>query len=139
MKVITLWQPWATWVVLGWKTIETRLHPRFGSVAGEVMGIHAGLRFEDLAMDLARQYLLEAQIVLANWIPPRGGALIGTVRVLEHRILTGEDSRSALIDCGNTTRYGLILADPKSIPGIPMKGKQGIWTYTYPHTRKDSS
>lgn len=51
MKVITLWQPWATWVVLGWKTIETRLHPRFASLAGQVIGIHAGLKFDDLAMD----------------------------------------------------------------------------------------
>ncbi len=133
MKVITLWQPWATWVVLGWKTIETRLHPRFASLAGQIIGIHAGLKWDKNAIKMSKPYL-QGQVVLTNGLPPFArGALIGTVRVLEHRVLTGEDSRSALIDCENTPRYGLILADPKPIPGIPMKGKQGIWTCPHPY------
>jgi len=33
MPVITLWQPWASWVIEGRKRIETRTHDRLGSLA----------------------------------------------------------------------------------------------------------
>ena len=130
MRVITLWQPWASWVILGWKTIESRLHPRFASLAGERIGIHAGLTWDKKALDLASPYLIEAQIILTRGMPPLArGKLIGTVRAVEHRILSADDSRAALIDCENTTRYGLILKNPVTIIPIPMKGRRGIWHY----------
>jgi|GEM_PF-891104 len=128
MKVITLWQPWATWVVLGWKTIETRLHPRFSSLAGQTIGIHAGLKWDDTAIELAEKWLSDAQILLTKGLPPSTrGALIGTVSVIEHRLLTGADSKLALIDCENTQRFGLILERPITIEPVYVRGKQGIW------------
>ena len=130
MKAITLWQPWATWVILGWKSIETRLHPRFASLVGERIGIHAGLMWDDEAFALAKPYLSKEQFILTHGLPPHvRGALLGTVSVVEHRILNSDDSRAALIDCQNTVRYGLILENPMPISAIPMRGKQGIWTW----------
>src|SRR5579871_5814035 len=41
MKVISLWQPWASLVVLGHKTIETRSWPAPSSLIGKVIGIAA--------------------------------------------------------------------------------------------------
>jgi hypothetical protein len=41
MKAISLHQPWATWVALGWKTIETRMHARFKGLVGQRIAIHA--------------------------------------------------------------------------------------------------
>lgn len=34
IKCISMWQPWAWWVMRGWKTIETRTHNRFKGLAG---------------------------------------------------------------------------------------------------------
>lgn len=131
MKVITLWQPWATLVILGWKTIETRLHPRFAGLVGETIGIHAGLKWDEDALALIKPYLGDFRYDTLRRIPPMpGGTILGTVNVIEHRKLSESDSRYALIDCENTTRYGLILTSPTVFDApIPAKGKQGIWIH----------
>jgi len=51
MKAISLWQPWATWVSLGWKTIETREHDRFKSLIGQRIAIHAAIKVDEDALD----------------------------------------------------------------------------------------
>ena len=56
-----------------------------------------------------------------------GGCLSATARVQKCGILTADDSKAALIDCYNITRFGLRLTDIKNFEMIPMKGKQGIW------------
>ena len=40
--VLTLYQPWATFIADGLKTIETRTHNRFTSLYGKTILIHAG-------------------------------------------------------------------------------------------------
>jgi predicted transcriptional regulator len=50
MKVITLWQPWASFIALGWKTIETRTHDRFKNLVCERIAIHAGLILENIKL-----------------------------------------------------------------------------------------
>lgn len=129
MKVITLWQPWATWVILGWKTIETRLHPRFASLEGQTIGIHAALKYDPDAYDLAKPYLDMAQRIFTKSIPPSArGVILGTVDVREHRLLSVKDSQKALIDCEHTKRYGLILENRKPFDEqILVRGKQRIW------------
>jgi hypothetical protein len=49
MKAISLWQPWATFVTLKWKTIETRDHAGFFSLVGQRIAIHAAKRFDKTA------------------------------------------------------------------------------------------
>src|SRR3972149_4902156 len=44
MKVITFYQPWATMILDGVKTIETRTHDRFKNLQGHRIGIHAGTK-----------------------------------------------------------------------------------------------
>lgn len=48
--VITLYQPWATWIMRGWKTIETRTHNRFACLDHKTILIHAG-KITDLFAD----------------------------------------------------------------------------------------
>ena len=48
MKAISLWQPHATWIALGWKTIETRTHERFKNLVGERIAIQAAKRADPL-------------------------------------------------------------------------------------------
>ena len=46
MKAISLWQPWATFVSLEWKTIETRTHERFRGLVGQRIAIHAAKKID---------------------------------------------------------------------------------------------
>lgn len=125
MPIISLWRPWANWVQLEWKIIETRTHRRFAGLAGKRIGIHASLRWDLSAVAAATPYLTFEQRTKS--LPNIGGAINCTAFVEDHRKLTAEDSRLALIDCESTERYGLILKDIKIIEPIACKGRQGIF------------
>lgn len=128
MKAITLWQPWASWIMWGWKTIETRTHNRFHCLAGQTIAIHAAKRFDRNAIELARNYLRDEQIarcVDAENFPL--GAILGTAHVRLTTYCLPEDSAHALIEC-DSERLGLFLGivTPFDKP-IPYKGRQGIF------------
>jgi hypothetical protein len=129
IPVITLYPPWGNWVALKWKTIETRTHSRFASLAGKHIGIHIGLYWDRDALMLASDYLSREQQDITKTFMKLGGVIIATAKVKEHRLLNKDDSEFALIDCCHTKRFGLILEDIKTIEAIPAKGKQGIWYY----------
>jgi hypothetical protein len=126
MKVISLYQPWAAWVVTGQKTIETRGHDRFRGLVGERIAIHATKHFDE-----------DAVAVAAPWWPIRvlklqalqRGAIIGFADVVDARWLHAADSAAALCPC-HEGRFGLILANAKVLD-VPVKivGHQGIWTW----------
>lgn len=133
--IISLWQPWAQWVALGWKTIETRTHAKFKGLAGKRIGIHAAQRWDKDAHHLAQPFLTAEQLT-ATKFPPYGllaafadapGKVICTAFVKEHKALSVADEQAALIECESTMRFGLVLEDIQLIPFIPARGKQGIW------------
>lgn len=125
--IISLWQPWAEWVALGWKTIETRTHQRFKGLVGKRIGIHVALKWDDSAIEVAGEYLGSVRRGMTAGFLRIGGAVICTAFVREHRKLGPLDNTRALIDCTHITRYGLILEDIQIIEAVPAKGKQGIW------------
>jgi hypothetical protein len=137
IPIISLWQPWAQWVILGWKTIETRIHPRFETLAGKRIGIHSAKTWDKQAIHEARLYLTDDQVrqtyeSLHDFFKNDAGKIIGTVFVREHRLTEPEDSQAALIEC-NTPRYGLYLRDPiKLDPPIAVKGRQAIFHAAIP-------
>lgn len=126
LPVISLWMPWANWVALGWKRIETRTHSRFRSLVGKRIGIHASLKWDATALDEASRYLTFEQVEQTKKFLRIGGAIICTAMVREFRPLGVVDEPKALIEC-ETPRYGLFLTDIEAIEAIPAKGKQGIW------------
>lgn len=129
LPVITLWQPWASWIMLGWKTIETRTHTRFYCLTGKTIAIHAAKHWDKDAKRIAMPYLSEKQIVehveKANYMSIQG-CILGTAVVKEFRKCFHDDAPKALIEC-DTTRYGLILTDVHRIDPLYIKGRQGIW------------
>lgn len=131
LPVISMWMPWANWVALGWKPIETRTHVRFRSLLGKRIGIHATLKFDMTALYAALPYLSDTQLSASDQFLKIGGAIICTAFVKEFRELTAEDSQFALIDCGTTKRFGLVLDDIQTIEAIPARGKQGIWYHDF--------
>lgn len=132
MKVITLWQPWASFIALGWKTIETRTHIRFRNLAGQTIGIHAAKHWDNEWYPTSYSHLSTNQLeetessLLLN--APRG-CLIATALVEEFRSLDKKDSYNAKCYCGDNDLFGLVLSNIARIEPIPMKGMQGIWNY----------
>ena len=133
LPIISLWNPWAIWVGLGWKTIETRTHQRFKSLVGKTIGIHSAVKWDEDAIWVARPWLTDAQVRQTQNMLRIGGAICWTAFVLSFRELDPLDNAQALIDCTHVTRYGLFLRDVKQIELIPCRGKQGIWYHDVPN------
>ncbi|RLC21605.1 MAG: hypothetical protein DRH56_09415 [Deltaproteobacteria bacterium] len=136
MKAISLHQPWATFIAFGWKTIETRDHDRFRSLAGTRIAIHGAktvekeafgsmhlpmepfsLQWENLvrfAISHRGVILCTARIVAAKWAP-RGN-------------FDGREEWNRRAMCDVAGRFCLFLEDvrPARIR-IPFRGRQGIF------------
>lgn len=137
MRVITLWQPWAQWIMWDWKKIETRTHNKFNNLKGETIAIHAALAYDFQAIDLAYNYLTLKQMDIHERMERENrypkGVIIGTAHVLGAGLLADCNSQQALIDCGSTKRYGLFLTDVKEfVSPIRISGQQGIWSSNVP-------
>lgn len=133
MKIITLWQPWATLIALGWKRIETRTHNRFRNLEGQIIGIHAGNKWDNAWSFLAGNYLTGEQYSLIRKMQAEKkipfGKIICAGKIYTYRKLVSSDAEKALIEC-DTERYGLFIYDIKILePPIEARGKQGIWNY----------
>jgi hypothetical protein len=141
MKVITLWQPWASFIALGWKTIETRTHDRFKNLKGETIGIHAGNKWDKDWYELTweyfsfeqRRYTIDVYDQFEVENSNVKGNIICIATVESAGWLFKKDSQKALINCDPKElgfhRFGLCLSDIINITPIPVKGKQGIWNY----------
>lgn len=135
MNVITLHQPWASFILFGWKTIETRTHHQFAGLVHQRIGIHASLEYDYKAHLVYKKYLSQTRKgIFLNIRRDISNTMLGkilcTVYVTSARFLNSRDSKRALIDCSNNDRYGLILKDMIPLdPPIPATGQQGIWTY----------
>jgi len=139
LPVISLWQPWATWIAWGWKTIETRGHDRFRRLAGMRLAIHAAQHFDHDAMAVAWPYLAEiADGPVAQRVayPPSyypKGVIVCTAAVENLGWLSPADSRAALCQC-NSSRFGLWLGQVQQTPPIKIRGRQGIFYADVPIT-----
>lgn len=124
--VITLYQPWATWIMREWKTIETRTHSKFACLTKRRILIHAGQRTDKEAF--INPYLTEAQL-LFNSEEMINGFILGSAFVSNFKLLTFNDAQQALIEC-ETKRYGLFLEkiDRWEVP-VPQNGERGIWYF----------
>lgn len=127
--VITLYQPWATWIMREWKTIETRTHNRFASLKGQTILIHAGLTTDGSDLTVKNPYLTPEQIK-QNPDEMVNGFILGSAFVKNFGELGVLNSKAALIDCYHTRRWGLFLDDiVKFEKPIHEKGEMGIWYY----------
>jgi hypothetical protein len=145
IPTITLWQPWATWIARGWKTIETRGHDRFRKLAEHWIAIHAGGRMDNsLTLNEARALMTNDQKNRCGPIwPPKfgpsmpGRAIVCVAFVSQVRWLTEADSIAALCPCYGS-RFGLVLTNviPLEHP-IAADGHQGVWKWNAPQAVVD--
>ena len=133
--VITLYQPWATWIMRGWKTIETRTHDRFKSLNHKTILIHAGQRTDGSDLTTKNPYLTKEQI-LYNPEEVINGFILGSAFVSDFKLLNSENAKSSLIEC-DTVRFGLFLTNIKKFDEpIPVKGEMGIWYFDMKDQKK---
>ncbi len=127
MKAITIYQPWASLIILGLKTIETRGHDRFKGLAGETIAIHSSKKpyqkrpRTDLGK--ARYSHLQEDVPL--------GVVLGTAKVEKAAWCLPSDSEFSLCQCNGM--FGLWLSEAYEFrEPIPARGHQGIWNWEPP-------
>jgi len=136
LPVISVYQPWASLIALGYKLVETRLHDKFKNLLNKTICIHAANHYDrdtstilgfikPLLLDI--EYTKIKHLTLYNKLPY--GAIVCTAYVYDYRKLNSADSRDALCDCSQCNRYGLFLSQikMKTIPNI--SGQRGMWYY----------
>lgn len=149
MKVITIWQPWASLIVLGHKKIETR---GWATKYRGPLLIHAAAKWDKQLEYYSHEFhqMTKDIRVYHN----TRGAIIGKVDL--HRVEKSEELfylfqnyHSPLTDVMESGvkdwkkervmgdyspgRYGWILSDPVAFGDpIPVKGQQGLWNYDLP-------
>lgn len=120
MKILTLWQPWATLIALGVKTHETRSWstPYRGPLA-----IHAAKRpMDKMGKDLVRELVGGRHIYSMTY-----GAIVATAELVA--VLPSEEAAPGSIDrrCGDFTpgRFAWRLEDVRQC-FVACKGSQGL-------------
>lgn len=122
MKAISLWQPWASLIADGRKTIETR--PRPWNHKG-LVAIHAA-KHVDVAACL--QFGYDPDTI------PRG-AVVAIAQMDGCRQFAPNESCADAYGDFTAGRYGYFLHSVRKLtPTIPAKGKQGIWLWARPHS-----
>lgn len=136
MKAITLWQPHASLIAVGLKSIETRTHDRFRSLAGRRIAIHSAKRkptpneLNTIGGDLQMLGLWTTDAWPQTWLARRPlGKILCTARVARFGRLTDAEHAKAACCHIDTNRFGLFLEDVRKLEKpIPWKGGRGIWT-----------
>jgi hypothetical protein len=153
MKAITLWQPWASLIMTGAKTIETR--SRSTNIRGRI-AIHAAKKCTIEAMRSLETPVFQQGLLS---ILPKGmkrmilellprGAILGTVEIVGCLRIENYDelNECAYLDNGSERiivespeyfygdyrqgRFAWILKDPVMFDKpIPARGSQGFWNW----------
>lgn len=129
IPVITLKQPWVSWVMKGLKLKESRIHTNFKTLEGKTFGIHSAMDYDKSDYVVKNPYLTQVQIDASFSYPT--GVILGTVHCDKFLELNGDrHEQEALIECRSIKRYGLNLITPKPFEKeIPCKGELAIWYF----------
>lgn len=138
MKCLSIWDPWATLIMLGAKRYETRSWRPPRDLLGERIAIHAsknqeGLRLMATSPALASAVWTAFHAAEHNDADPfRPGCIIATA-ILAHSIPTHGASAlevsSTEKQFGDWTdgRFAWLLADIHTGFAIPCRGRQGLF------------
>jgi hypothetical protein len=134
MKVITLWDPWASFVICGLKTVETR---SWDTKYRGWLGIHVAKQIPRHVLKLCNSEPLYTWIKRMN-IPVQSapkGVLLGKVQLLKtSRIINESDFPWFERQFGDYTpgRYAWIFGSVVRYRNpIPVRGYQGLWEFDF--------
>jgi ASCH domain len=136
VKAISLWQPWASLIILGYKHFETRSWPT--SYRGKLLICSAKKDSEDLHSTYL--YLAEQCGIDTTKYPwkalPKGYAvaicdLVDCVKMTPAFIASQSETQ---LRCGDWKpgRFAWKLENIQPIEPIPIRGKQGLWDVDLP-------
>lgn len=136
MKAITLHEPWASFIMWGWKTIETRTHRRYRKYLGETIAIHASKIFDDSGIYFSymtpEQKMFFIRKQKEGHFKESSGKIICLADVIGFGKIFPGQSKAAMIYCDRweNIRYGLHLVNIRSLEKfVPAKGHQFPWNY----------
>lgn len=131
IPAISLWQPWATLIVIGAKKIETRSWP---ITHRGLIAIHAARHFGEFEGALCGKHPFREALAAAGYtdvaqLPT--GAIVGTAELVECTVITRynlpEEPERSFGDY-RPGRFRWFLQQARQIsPPIPWTGKQGIF------------
>lgn len=101
MKVVSVWEPWASWIACGVKTIETRMWPT--KYRGPLV-IHAAKRIKS----------------------PFAGQVVAVCELVNCRRFIQGDERAGLTDC-EPGKYAWCLKNVQAVEAFPLRGMQGLF------------
>jgi hypothetical protein len=142
IPAISLAQPWASWVAMGWKTIETRNHRRFACLVGRRIAIHASKSWDYSCMAMAEEFMSAEQFIQhCRMAAKRGksdgypmGELVAVATMLGIRDCTHPELATAAL-CNYEGRVGYVLGDVSPLPaGLKVSGALGIFYVSLPVT-----
>ena len=153
MKTISLWQPYASLIEAGVKTIETRGWAPPRDLMGQRIAIHAAKAIETSDMRGRRRHgRIAAVLNDPEWEKnvPRG-AVVCTA-ILDHAAqVTGLEQDGKVTVAGNRLvavdewgdfgpgRWLWFLRDVEPVdPPVPVRGHQGFWNWEYPSGTPDA-
>lgn len=130
MRAISLWQPWATFLVMGLKKTETRhWSTKFrGPLLIHASQTNAGMRNKSLFAMAEKLCENSAHKVPVKFM---FGGYVGIVNVVDCKRIEDikPDSLDWLLGNWGENRFGWICENPVAFKNIvPAKGKQGFWT-----------
>ena len=146
MKALTLYQPWASLIAHGVKTIETRSWVR-GSMWGERLAIHAGKRVERSSLDPETERAIVALYGPEWWMEVPKGAVVCTALVADLRCVRETDGEVAYLSMSfipdaspkvavdphgdfGKGRWLWFLRDIQRLnPPVPAVGRMGLWEW----------
>lgn len=138
MKVISIWNPWASLIIQGFKFFETRSWAPPKSLLGQTIGIASTKNI------LPHQRAAMREEAFARWyelsgLPPAeelsNGYLLGTVQLHSFELVTDEflddiTEEEKAFGWFQPGGYAWRLRSPSPLPHpVPIVGKQGIYDY----------
>jgi hypothetical protein len=136
MKALTLWQPWASFVAHGLKTIETR---SWGTNYTGWLAVHAAKTFPPGARQLCKSEPFSGwlkRLGLTIDTLPHGVVVCRAQLIYAFRITPASLIHEFDRQFGNFAhgRYAWVLGAIVAYPDpIPARGRQGLWNWDEPH------
>ena len=154
MKAITLWQPWASLIANGTKTIETRSWAPPRSLLGQRIAIHASARFDRTVREACVQHLghltenYPLSVVVATAVLSGFGLVSARIGRSGEEVYVNRyhHEGSGFVDVPvdpygdfSPGRWLWFLEDVLRVdPPAPAKGRQGFWNWEAPPAEAES-
>ncbi len=134
MKAISLWQPWASAIAMGLKTIETR---GWETKYRGPLAIHATKNAPPIAKQLFEQFRLRFGFN-ATWDSMPRGCVVATCELADvlpmkqlHDMFLLNSTEEAFGDY-SPGRFAWILHDIQPVNPFPCRGAQGLFNVKLP-------